>query len=147
MKYNTEFSIHLIPHGIVKPVISYGLKGQTESNLIILEKPATLHFNVDLESGSKVFYILFENKTNETADMAVEIDSVTFEGMTLDRFKWSNKYYPNYPEPWASSQVESLPKIRPASTFLGWNGRWELEFEVPIFTWIHRLENLGWIYI
>jgi hypothetical protein len=29
---------------------------------------------------------------------------------------------------------------------MGWNGRWELNFRVPIFTWIHQLENLGWIY-
>jgi hypothetical protein len=146
MKYNTEFSIQLIPHGVVNPIISYGLRDGNKFDLMVLEKPTTLHFNIDLESGPKVFYILFKNKTNETPDMAVEIESVTFEGMTLDRFKWSNKYYPNYPEPWASEQIDPLPKFHQSATYLGWNGCWELEFEVPIFTWIHRLENLGWVY-
>ena len=88
----------------------------------------------------------FANKTNNTADMAVEIVAVAIEGMTLDRFKWSSRYYPVYPEPWASEQTDPLPEFHPSATYLGWNGRWELEFATPIFTWIHRLENLGWIY-
>lgn len=146
MKYNTEFSILLKPHGKIKPVITYGFDGISECNLLELKTDTTLNFNLDLVIGPKIFYIIFENKTNETPDMAVEIVSVTFEGMTLDRFKWSNKYYPNYPEPWASEQTAPLPKYQSSSTYLGWNGRWELEFEIPIFTWIHRLENLGWIY-
>jgi hypothetical protein len=146
MKYNTEFSIQLKPHGIVKPIISYGIKNHDEFNLTILEQPTSLKFNLDLETGPQTFYITFENKTNDTPDMAVEIESVTFEGMTLERFKWNSKYYPVYPEPWASEQTEPLPKFHQSATYLGWNGRWELEFEIPIFTWIHRLENLGWIY-
>lgn len=146
MVYNTEFAVRLLPHGATKPIITYGFKHQDEFNLLCLDEPTTLSFNIDTVPGPVVFYIQFENKTNDTPDMAVEIKSVTFEGMTLDRFKWSNKYYPDYPEPWASQQTEPLPPIRRHSTFLGWNGRWELEFEVPIFTWIHRLEHMGWIY-
>lgn len=43
-------------------------------------------------------------------------------------------------------QTETLPKFQTNATYLGWNGLWVLEFELPIFTWIHKLENLGWIY-
>jgi hypothetical protein len=146
MKYNTEFSIRLKPHGTIKPIIAYGFKNSDEFNLLELTDSIKLDFNINLSEGPAIFYIRFENKTNDTPDMAVEIESVTFEGMTLDRFKWSNKYYPNYPEPWASEQIDPLPKFYQSATYLGWNGCWELEFEVPIFTWIHRLENLGWIY-
>ena len=77
--------------------------------------------------------------------MAVEIESVTVEGITVDRFKWAGIYTPNYPEPWASTQTNLQPTLQSA-TYLGWNGRWELPFSVPIFTWIHQTENLGWIY-
>ena len=146
MKYNVEFSIQLKPHGSTNPIITYGFKHLDEVNTLTLIDTTTLSFEIDLPKGPIFFYINFDNKTNETADMAVEIESVTFEGMTLDRFKWSNKYYPDYPEPWASEQSEPLPKVRQSATYLGWNGRWELEFETPVFTWIHRLENLGWIY-
>lgn len=144
MLYNTQFSIRLTPHGIVKPVISYGFD-QTLISTITLDETITLDFNLDLPAGPKTFYLEFSNKTNETPDMAVEITDVTFEGITVDRFKWAGMYYPNYPQPWASSQTD-LPKCRPTMTYLGWNGRWELTFEAPIFTWIHRLEGLGWIY-
>jgi hypothetical protein len=146
MKYNTEFSVRLKPHGVINPTITYGFNHLEKFDILALERDTSLDFNIDLPSGPVIFYINFENKTNETPDMAVEIESVTFEGMTLDRFKWSNKYYPVYPQPWASEQVTKLPKFHQSATYMGWNGRWELEFETPIFTWIHRLENLGWIY-
>ncbi len=36
MKYNTEFSIQLIPHGVVNPIISYGLRDE-DKNLVLCE--------------------------------------------------------------------------------------------------------------
>ena len=48
-----------------------------------------------------------------------------------------NKDYTDYPD--------KNPVLQP-HTYLGWNGRWVLEFETPVFTWIHRLEDLGWLY-
>jgi hypothetical protein len=110
-----------------------------------LNAPAELQFAVNLESGPHTFYIDFRNKTNNTPEMAVEIDSVTFEGITVDRFKWAGVYTPDYPEPWASTQT-NLQATLPSATYLGWNGRWELPFTTPIFTWIHQIEHLGWIY-
>ena len=141
---NTQFEIIIKPHGIVNPVISYNVGNQ--SNTLTLTKVTAFTFDCEFNNGPQKFILNFNNKTNETPDMAVEIIAVSFEGMTLDRFKWSSKYYPVYPEPWASQQHEGLPEYHVSSTFLGWNGRWELEFETPIFNWIHRLENLGWIY-
>jgi hypothetical protein len=142
MKYNTVFSIRLKPHG--SPAIRYGID-ETQS-VVFLTEETVLDFDIDLDSGPHKFIIDFQNKTNATPEMAVEIVSVTFEGMTFDRFKWAGKYYPNYPEPWASEQTEPLPEMHNSTTFLGWNGRWELEFTAPIFNWIHQTEHLGWIY-
>jgi hypothetical protein len=138
---NTRFSIELVPHG--HPVITYGL--DTEVNTIELQKPMSLYFDVELDQGPHKFYIDFKNKTNKTPEMAVEIAGVTVEGIIVDRFKWAGIYTPTYPEPWASTQSNLAATLRSA-TYLGWNGRWELPFSVPIFTWIHQTENLGWIY-
>lgn len=146
MKYNTEFSINLKPHGTTSPQMRYGLNGNVASTGLEINVPMTLHFNLDFEQGPQVLTIEMYNKTNETPDTALEIESVTFEGMTVDRFKWSSRYYPTYPEPWASEQTAPLPEFHNGTTYLGWNGRWELHFDTPIFTWIHKLENLGWIY-
>ena len=144
MLYNTDFSINLRPHGT--PQINYGINNNVASSGLEITTPITLKFNLDLDAGPHKLFIDFYNKTNNNPECALEIESVEFEGMTLDRFKWSSRYYPQYPEPWASEQTEPLPKFHDSATYLGWNGRWELYFETPIFTWIHRLENLGWIY-
>jgi hypothetical protein len=113
---------------------------------ILLDKESRLYFSLDLIRGNNKFEINFMNKTDDIPDMAVEILEVGIENIVVDRFKWASKYYPVYPEPWASQQVDSLPEFQSSATYMGWNGRWELNFEVPIFTWIHQLENLGWIY-
>ena len=144
-QFNTDFVITVKPHGEITPMIRCGLN-ELDSEYIKLTKETLLHFNVDLNRGSQKFLIEFNNKTNNTPDMAVEIVSVTFEGMTFDRFKWASKYYPDYPEPWASEQRDPLALYHNSCTYLGWNGIWVLEFETPIFTWIHQLEHLGWIY-
>lgn len=145
MIYNTEFEIKLVPHGTSSPIINYGINDNRSSTGVEITVPVTLRFNLDLEQGPQTFFIEFFNKTNETPDMALEIASVAFEGITVDRFKWAGMYYPKYPEPWASSQTDLLA-CRPTMTYLGWNGRWELAFDTPIFEWIHGLEHLGWIY-
>lgn len=144
-EFNTELIVNIKPHGTVEPIIHYGIGSYT--NTVRLDKEHDIVLSIDLKRGNHTFFIEFNNKTNDTPDMAVEIVNVSFEGMTFDRFKWSSYYYPNYPEPWASQQIEPLPKFYNSATYLGWNGRWELNFSVPIFTWIHHLESLGWLYI
>jgi hypothetical protein len=144
MKYNTAFNVNLIPHG--NPQIKYGIDGVVANEGLELTIPMTLQFSLDFDQGDHTFFIDFYNKTNDTPEMALEIASVSMEGMTLDRFKWAGVYYPIYPEPWYSQQTKVLPKYHNSATYLGWNGRWELTFSAPIFQWIHRLENLGWIY-
>ena len=143
-KYNTEFKIQLQSHGDTPVHIRHGL-GDTDSDLIITGSEI-LRLGHDLFAGPQKFILDFHNKTDADPAQALEIVSVSFEGFTLDRFKWNSRYYPAYPEPWASEQTEPLPEYQSSATYLGWNGRWILYFDVPVITWIHKLENLGWIY-
>ena len=128
------------------PIITYGIDdGQIDT--ISVNDTITLSFDRTFTPGEHKFWIYFQNKNykecilDQNLDMAVEIESVSFEGMTFDRFKWAGFFYPDYPLDYPDKQ----PVIKSA-TYLGWNGRWELPFTTPIFTWIHRLENLGWLY-
>ena len=107
----------------------------------------------DLALGKHTISLEMLGKTNDNSsnlsDQAIEIESVSFEGIHADRFVWQGQYRPFYPEPWASQQRSSrisLDEVIDSSTYLGWNGIWKLEFEIPIFAWIHRIENLGWVY-
>tara|TARA_R110000868_G_scaffold295331_1_gene555741 strand:- start:1003 stop:1431 length:429 start_codon:yes stop_codon:yes gene_type:complete len=85
------------------------------------------------------------NKATDDATTAVIIDSVSFFGIRDPKFAWAGVYRPNYPEPWASEQTNLASELSP-HTYLGWNGCWSLTFGVPVFTWIHQTQNLGWIY-
>jgi hypothetical protein len=111
--------------------------GQTMNAPVIIQQ--------ELAPGSHVLTLDFHNKCYEEClsgnDMAVIIQSVQFQYLP-DDFKSYSWYRPNYPQPWAQQNPGQPDKIH--SNYLGWNGRWGLEFETPIYAWIHKTLNLGW---
>lgn len=90
--------------------------------------------------------VVFMNKPEHDPDMAVIVDSVEFFDISDPRFVWAGVYTPKYPEPWLSEQIEKPPAHLPGQNYLGWNGKWRLDFTIPVFTWMHQTLNLGWIY-
>lgn len=119
----------------------------------MLETDLILDWSQSLEKGPHCLEVMLLGKTNEyttaTKDHAVIIEHVDFFGIRNDKFKWQGVYRPEYPEPWRTEQesqgIELLPEL-PAHTYLGWNGTWRLDFTTPIFTWMHQVQDLGWIY-
>ena len=79
-------------------------------------------------------------------DMAVIIESIEFFGIHDPRFVWQGLYRPTYPEPWISQQPQAPDPVLRFNNYLGWNGIWRLDHDLPIFTWIHQIQDLGWIY-
>ena len=117
----------------------------------------TTTFDVDqlLPAGEQSLSLTFTNKrdsdtdTATGADKAVIIDSITLNDISSPKFVWEGVYCPVYPEPWASEQAAAGNTLEPllkSHNYLGWNGKWTLTFTTPVFTWVHNLENLGWIY-
>jgi hypothetical protein len=108
-----------------------------------LDHNKTFKFDVMLDAGPHTLNIELVNKGrtdtkvdstgNIIADKAIYVKSVALEGYALSDFLYQATYYP--------AGRESLK-----SNYLGWNGVWKLNFETPIFTWIHKTQNLGWIY-
>lgn len=82
-------------------------------------------------------------------DKAVIIETISFFDIKDSRFVWAGVYEPVYPEPWATEQrmqgIIPPPKLL-SHDYLSWNGKWTLTFQVPVFTWIHKIQDLGWIY-
>jgi len=104
---------------------------------------------IDFEFESDTTCELTVELVNKTAQEAVVVESVTFFGIEDPKFAWAGIYMPVYPEPWATEQQDQgvvLKQHLSPHTYLGWNGKWTLTFSVPIFTWIHKVQNLGWIY-
>jgi hypothetical protein len=131
------------------PVINLGINNDLKT--IILHKQETFQFEYVTGEKSKII-VEFLNKSDVDSipysglDKAVVIESISFFGISDPRFVWTGEYCPEYPEPWYSSQEIKPEPLLKNHTYLGWNGKWTLTFTVPVFTWIHRVQNLGWIY-
>lgn len=114
-----------------------------------LSETQTIRFSGVLDEGKHSLWLDYTGKTNadttKSADQAVTIRRIEIEGLSADRFIWRGVYRPRYPEPWASKQ-ENLAETMTNMTYLGFNGVWRLDFDMPVFTWIHEVEHLGWLY-
>lgn len=128
------------------PIINYGIDNKLIQTLS-LTTSTKIYINEQLSLDNHFIWLEFVNKDyndcqlDKNLDMAVQIESVTIEGMTLDRLKWAGNYYPEYPADYPNKKT-----VIESATYLGWNGKWVLPFSIPIFSWIHKLENLGWLY-
>ena len=88
-------------------------------------------------------------KSNLDPQQAISIKDLRINDISDKKFIWNGLYTPNYPEPWATEQRQQNIELLPCITntdYLGWNGRWTLEFSSPIYTWIHRVQDHGWVY-
>ena len=81
------------------------------------------------------------NKSEHDPTTAVIIQQIEFFGISDPRFVWAGTYYPRYPDHYKDQQ-----HIRPGHSYLGWNGIYQLNFQVPVLTWIHKVQDLGWGY-
>ena len=131
--YTTQIEIELTQIG--NPEFQLRLDGTVVNTSI----------STQLSPGNHCLEIEHMNKDATDSDTALIIQSITFNSITSPNFVWAGIYTPVYPEPWASSQSNLAAELTNTG-YLGWNGVWRLEFTAPIFTWIHQVENLGWIY-
>ena len=151
-KYQTHIELEVIPtYHQTLPVIVYGVDEKIV-NQITLSRPCVLNFALDLTPGAHSIFLDFINKSDvdcipdQGLDKFVTIGNITINKICLPKFNWAATYRPEYPEPWYSQQMPPPQAVRQGSSQLGWNGRWQLKFDAPVFSWIHQLENMGWIW-
>ena len=153
MTYPVKLSVTLRPVWHQEPPkIRIGIDNNQSE--MVLTKLTTVDFEFETDNECRLV-VEFLNKTDQDCipdqnlDKVVVIESVDFFGITDPRFVWAGIYEPVYPEPWATEQHDQgvvLKQQLCPHNYLSWNGKWTLTFGVPVFTWIHRLQNLGWIY-
>lgn len=110
----------------------------------------TFLINTQLTRGQHQLSIEFQNKPYHMCspenDIAVLIHSVKFQNIDAD-FKDFSYYKPIYPAQWLTEQqslgINPSPVI--IANYLGWDGRWFLDFSTPIYRWIHQRLDLGWL--
>ena len=148
--YQVHLSILLKPIWVNNPpTIRISLNGLTEN--IILDKETWFDYRYMSASTTNRLQIEFYGKTNADTDIvnnkdtAVIIDQIKLNGIASPKFAWVGVYTPDYPLHYIKDNPTAASTLTQC-TYMGWNGVWTLEFTVPVFTWIHKVEGLGWIY-
>jgi hypothetical protein len=142
-EYLVQLAVTLTPKiGIAVPEVQISVPGHCVTHVLQQTKKIQLEFVAD----SGWLEINFCNKPTLDHDMAVIVDSVEFFGVSDPKFVWQGVYRPKYSEPWYSQQCPTPASTLSNCNYLGWNGQWRLEFDVPVFTWMHQVQDLGWIY-
>jgi hypothetical protein len=126
------FDNNLIYHGLLSGTQSFDIDNHLPGN--------NYQLSIELLNKKDI-----DTDTITGADKAVIIEKISLNDIDDPRFVWAGEYRPCYPEPWASEQSNLDPVLK-NHNYLGWNGKWTLTFDVPVFTWIHQTQDLGWIY-
>lgn len=152
-----KFNIQLYGQYWDKPPISEILiNDQSISKQEIISdenNPTIITFEHKLFDG-ETYKVVIKNLNKDNSQTVVEngniikdqilfIKSITIDEIDIGGLIYEGKYYPEYPEPWASEQRSAgkdLPEYIKNVTSMGHNGRWELEFTSPFYMWL--LENL-----
>jgi hypothetical protein len=136
------------------PTVRVGLNDQVKD--LCLDQDTVVSFVAEANHGD-ILRLTVEHygktiadcKPNDNLDTAVVIDRININGIESQRFVWQGLYVPEYEKAYVEDQHKNGTELAPVlkhSSYLGWNGVWTLEFTAPVFTWIHKIENLGWIY-
>lgn len=105
---------------------------------------------VDKETQIKLFHqghskvrltIEHYDKAELDPTTALIIEEIKFNDISNPKFVYQGVYYPNYPKHLIGNDT-----VLPHKNYLSWNGVWQLEFTLPIYTWIHKTLDFGWIY-
>jgi hypothetical protein len=93
-------------------------------------------------NGTTRLSIEHYDKAELDPNTALIIEQIKFNGISSPRFVYRGIYTPNYPK----HLLDSNAGLTLQQNYLSWNGIWHLDFTLPIYTWIHKVEDLGWIY-
>ena len=133
--YSVDVNIFLKVVNTPDCKISIGEKTQE----LIIDKDVCINFKLE-SVGPQILLIEHRNKRDSDPDTALIIDQIQFNEITSPKFVWAGIYRPSYP-----THLTGDPELK-YHNYLGWNGIWVLDFTLPIYTWIHKVEDLGWIY-
>ena len=111
-----------------------------------LTEPTKFEFEYMADCVDQFLSVRHFGKNNQDPNTAVIVKDVGFFGISDPKFVWQGRYCPEYPEPWLSQQWPRPKHTLTNVDYLGWNGTWTLQFTAPVFTWIHQVQNLGWIH-
>ena len=131
-RFNIEIDVEPV-EGLTFPKITYGITG---INLIerTIDVPTTITYTHLLPAGDYTFELNMINKHRNDPTMAVDIKLIRVMEIENYQFIYNSVYSPEGRE------------VLHAHNYICWPGKWQMNFSSPIYTWIHKQLDLGWIY-
>ncbi len=91
----------------------------------------------DLVQSGK--FEIYRSNFDGVTKQCLTLNNMYLDDINLKKICYHSKYYPIYPEPWLSEQNlagQHWPEYLTGALNWGWNGRWVIEYETPIYTWL-----------
>ena len=130
--------IRMLLKSVGTPRCLIRLDDQRHDLVIDKEQWITINFQ---GRGCNVLEIEQYGKNELDPTTALIIDQIQFNEISNPKFVYQGTYYPTYPK-----HLLGSADVLYHQNYLSWNGVWRLEFTLPIYTWIHKTLDLGWIY-
>ena len=127
--YNVRIKVLLEQVGF--PDVVVYCNGETKE--LILTEPTWVQFNFQSEAKSCQLIVEHRNRKLNDGITAIIVNSVVMNDITSDKITYEGIYTPN----------QMLPR---QTTYVDHNGKWVLDFTVPVYTWLHKIQGMGWIY-
>ena len=104
-----------------------------DRTLRLLNQPSWVNFEFEKEQGPARLSVELFDKHPHDPTTAVIVKQIQLNDIEHLQNTYQGMYYPTDMEP-------------RRDTYLAWNGTWILDFTVPVYTWMHKTQALGWIY-
>jgi len=116
-------------------------------------------YHGELEQGTQKIEFTKKLQTNKTHCLKIirsgkvvgeqqitRIADLIIDGISIRDIMWDDcKYYPIYPEPWATEQKNAGNQLEypvVGETWFGHNGEWQFQFDSLFYTWlIHKVRG------
>ncbi len=116
------------------------------------DKPVSITFACELADANdiiihrygKTIFDTIVKDGNIISDQTLSINNIIVNRIPLEKLLYLGVFYPDYPEPWHTEQKElgiELPTSMTYHNKLFHNGRWILNFEMPIHVWFFNNIN------
>lgn len=129
-KHAVRVAVVLEPVGT--PMVRISCGGETKTARLF-NKQSWFMFAFEQSAGPAQLSVEMFGKQPDDSTTAVIVKTVKLNDIEHMQNTYQGIYYPYDMEPRRDN-------------YIAWNGVWKLDFTVPVFTWMHKTQNLGWIY-
>ena len=123
------------------PQVIVSHNGVNVTGVVTIDPVQDIQFLIDLPTDCVQPCQLVIDRTgfDGMTEQLLTLDEIWIDDINVGVLCHQSRYYPVYPEPWISQQRDQghdWLEFHHGWVTWGWNGRWVLDYETPIYTWM-----------